>query len=156
MAQRVKSPPANAEAAGMILGWGRSPGGGHGNPLQYSCLGNPMDRGAWWATVHGVTKSRTWLSHWTHSIPILQAHKLQGGESRSRDGQLARDRAGVRTHVCALTCPCPLRWLYVPRLLRIKKKHRYFLGGPVVKTALPMQGAWAPSPVGELDPTCHI
>ena len=39
----------------------RSPGGGHGNPLQYSCRENPMDRGAWWATVHGVTKSRTWL-----------------------------------------------------------------------------------------------
>ena len=41
-----------------IPGWGRSPGGGNGNPLQYSCLENPMDRGAWWATVHGVTKSR--------------------------------------------------------------------------------------------------
>ena len=41
--------------------WGRSPGGGHDNPLQYSCLENPMDRGAWWATVHGVTKSQTWL-----------------------------------------------------------------------------------------------
>ena len=40
-------------------GSGRSPGGGHGNPLQYSCLENPMDRGAWWATVHGVTKSQT-------------------------------------------------------------------------------------------------
>ena len=38
---------------------GRSPGGGHGNPLQYSCLENPMDRGAWWAIVHGVTKSQT-------------------------------------------------------------------------------------------------
>ena len=38
-------------------GWGRSPGGGHGNPFQYSSLGNPMDRGAWQATVHGVTKS---------------------------------------------------------------------------------------------------
>ena len=37
----------------------RSPGGGHGNPLQYSCLENPMDRGAWWAIVHGVTKSQT-------------------------------------------------------------------------------------------------
>ena len=41
---------------GLIPGSGRSPGGGHGNPLQNSCLGNPMDRGAWWATVHGVTK----------------------------------------------------------------------------------------------------
>ena len=45
------------------LGWGRSPGGGHGNPLQYSCLENPMDRGAWWATVHGVSKSWTQLKH---------------------------------------------------------------------------------------------
>ena len=42
-----------------IPGWGRSPGEGNGNPLQYSCLGNPMDRGAKWATVHGVTKSQT-------------------------------------------------------------------------------------------------
>ena len=40
-----------------VLGLGRSPGGGHGNPLLYPCLENPMDRGAWWATVHGVTKS---------------------------------------------------------------------------------------------------
>ena len=42
----------------MIPGSGRSPGGGHGNPLQYSCLDNPMERVAWWATVHGVTKSK--------------------------------------------------------------------------------------------------
>ena len=42
--------------AGSIPGSGRSPGEGHGNPLQYSCLENPMGRGAWWATVHGVTK----------------------------------------------------------------------------------------------------
>ena len=48
---------------GSIPGSGRSPGGGHGNPLQYSCLENPMDRGAWWATVHGVTKSQTRLSN---------------------------------------------------------------------------------------------
>ena len=47
---------------GSIPGLGRSPGEGHSNPLQYSCLENPMDRGAWQATVHGVTKSRTWLS----------------------------------------------------------------------------------------------
>ena len=44
---------------GSIAGLGRSPGEGHGNPLQYSCLENSMDRGAWWATVHGVTKSQT-------------------------------------------------------------------------------------------------
>ena len=44
---------------GSIPGLERSPEGGRGNPLQYSCLGNPMDRGAWWATVHRVTKSQT-------------------------------------------------------------------------------------------------
>ena len=52
----------NVGDPGSIPGLGRSPGEGTGNPLQYSCLENPMDRGAWWATVHGVTKSRTQLS----------------------------------------------------------------------------------------------
>ena len=52
----VKNTPANAEDVGLISGWGRSPGEGNGNPLLYSCLGNPMDRGAWWATVRGVAK----------------------------------------------------------------------------------------------------
>ena len=58
----VKNPPANAgdiRDAGSIPGSGRSPGGGHGNPLQYSCLANPTDRAAWWATVLGVSKSQT-------------------------------------------------------------------------------------------------
>ena len=53
----VKNPPANAGDVGLILGLGRSPGGGNGNPLQYSCLENPMDRGAWRAAVHGVERS---------------------------------------------------------------------------------------------------
>ena len=53
----VKNPPANTGDAGSIPGWGRSPGEGDGNPLQYSCLGNPMDRGAWEATVHAVAES---------------------------------------------------------------------------------------------------
>ena len=52
----VKNPLANAGDAGSILGSGRSPGEGNGNTLLYACLGNPMDRGAWQATVHGVTK----------------------------------------------------------------------------------------------------
>ena len=52
----VKNPPAKAEDAGSIPGLRRCPGKGNGNPLQYPCLGNPMDRRAWWATVHGVTK----------------------------------------------------------------------------------------------------
>ena len=57
----VKNPPANAEAAGSIPGSGRSPGEGNGNPLQYPCLGNAKDRGAWWATVYVVAKSWTRL-----------------------------------------------------------------------------------------------
>ena len=60
----VKNPPANAgdvRNMGSIPGWGRSPGGGHGNPLQYSCLENPMGRGAWWAIVHRIAKRQTRL-----------------------------------------------------------------------------------------------
>ena len=52
----VKNLPSNAGDVGSVPGLGRAPGEGNGNPLQYSCLGNPMDRGAWQATVHGVTK----------------------------------------------------------------------------------------------------
>ena len=58
----VKNPPVNAgdiRDVGSVLGSGRSSEGGHGNPLHYSCLENPMDRGAWRAAVHGVTKSQT-------------------------------------------------------------------------------------------------
>ena len=60
----VKNPPANPATArdtGSIPGLGKSPGEENGNPLQYSCLGNPMDRGAWRATVHGVAKNQTRL-----------------------------------------------------------------------------------------------
>ena len=55
----VKNPSADVGDLGSILGLGRSPAGGNGNPRQYSCLENSMDRGAWWATSHGTTKSRT-------------------------------------------------------------------------------------------------
>ena len=58
----IKNPPANvgdARDMGSIPGSGTSPGGGNGNPFWYSCLGNPMDRGAWWATVHRVAESCT-------------------------------------------------------------------------------------------------
>ena len=69
MAQQEKESSCNAGDtgdAGSIPGSIRSPGEGNGNPLQYSCLGNPMDRRAWWAIVHEVTKSKTWLSNWAH------------------------------------------------------------------------------------------
>ena len=55
----IENPPASAGDLGSISGSERSPGEGNGHPLQYACLGNPMDREAWWATAHGVTKSQT-------------------------------------------------------------------------------------------------
>ena len=87
VALAVKNPPVHTgdiRDVDSIPGLGRSPGGGHGNPLQYFCLGNPMDRGAWWPTVHGVAESDmmevTYIActhaapgygHWL-SAPILQ------------------------------------------------------------------------------------
>ena len=73
MAQTVKNMPAMRETWVQSLGWKDSPGGGHGNPLQYSCLENSVDRGAWQAIVHGVTKSQTQLSdfYFTEHISIL-------------------------------------------------------------------------------------
>ena len=58
----IKNPPDNVGEAGSLPGLGRSLGEGNGNPLQYSCVENLMDRGAWWATVHRVAESQTWLS----------------------------------------------------------------------------------------------
>ena len=69
----VNNQLANARDVGSIPGSGKSPGGGHGNPLQYSCLENPMDKGAWWA-IYGVTKSRTWLSRHTHTHTHTHTH----------------------------------------------------------------------------------
>ena len=73
---------------GLICGWGRSPGEGNGNLLQYSCLRNPMDRGAWWAKVHRVVKSQTRLDAHMHTQPqfVLQVPmKIQAGFFRKID-----------------------------------------------------------------------
>ena len=72
MAQTLKNLSRNARDLGLIPGSGRSPGGGRGNPLQYSSLENPIDRGAWWATVHRVAKS------WTRQKQLsTRAHVLE-------------------------------------------------------------------------------
>ena len=67
----LKNPPANAGDAGLISGLGRCPGEGKGSPLQYSCLENAMDRGAWWVTVHGVTKESN-MHQQGGSLPLSQ------------------------------------------------------------------------------------
>ena len=66
-----KESACNVENLSSIPGSERSPGGENGNPLQYSCLENPMDRGAWWATVHRVAKSRAGLSDFTFNFSVL-------------------------------------------------------------------------------------
>ena len=68
----VRNPLPRQETWARSLDWERCPGGGNGNPLQYSCLEESTDRGAWWATVHGVAKSQTWLSIWAHT----HTHKI--------------------------------------------------------------------------------
>ena len=79
----VKNPPVNAGDTGdasLIPGLGRSPGGGHGNPLQYSCLENPVDRGAWWATVHRVEKSRMQLKPLSTRLHVYGLPKWFSGK----------------------------------------------------------------------------
>ena len=77
-----KASAYNARDAGSIPGSGRSPGEGNGNPRQYSCLENPMDGGAWQATVHGVAKSRTQLSDFT-LLTHLSLMEERAGRIRS-------------------------------------------------------------------------
>ena len=90
----VESPPASAGIAGSIPELGRSPGRGHGNPLQCSCLENPMDRGAWRATVHGAAKSQT------------QLKRLSSG--RRKEGQTEHiDFKGSEAVVCDVVSENP-------------------------------------------------
>ena len=87
-----KESTCNVGDLGSIPGLGRSPGGGHGNPLQYSCLENSMDRVAWWATVHGVTKSPTRLKR----LSIAQ-HNEPGAHSARDTGKFFINKKGKRT-----------------------------------------------------------
>ena len=92
MRKRLSSSSSNARDLGSIPGLGRSPGEGNSNPLQYSCLENSMDGGAWWAKVHGVTKSQTRLSdshfHSFHSGHVcgnaLQSSSTVGNKNQAR------------------------------------------------------------------------
>ena len=86
---------------GLIPGSGRSPGGGHGHPLQYSCLENPMDKGAWRATVHRVAKSLTWLKRLSTCTDCLCRWRIPGSQNRDTltspsHGELEEIQRGTR------------------------------------------------------------
>ena len=116
VAQAVKNPPATVgdeRDSGSIPGSGRSPGGGNGNPLQYSCLENPTDRGAQQATVHGVTQSQTRLerlSTHTHSRPSQTGSEALGDSLGLDLAQSVGLRPGYLT---IYQGPLMLRWGHV-------------------------------------------
>ena len=136
----VKNPPASAgeiRDEGSIPGSGRSPGGGHGNPLQYSCLENPMDRGAWWATVHGVSKNCTRQSDWvcTHRlrsnigtsllVQWLKLHAVNEGGPGSTPGQRTRShllQLKIRIPQWRLKIPCIATNTWCSHIKEGKKK----------------------------------
>ena len=103
MALVVKNLPVNAGDRrnwDSIPGSERSPEADHGNPLQYSCLEKPMDRGAWWATVHGVSKSQTWLKQLntpTHTHTHTHAH-THTHKQRTRGLAKSQTWLGAHTH----------------------------------------------------------
>ena len=111
MAQPVKASTYNAGDPSSIPGWGRSPGEGNGNPLQFSCLENPMDGGAWQAIVHGVAKSRTRLSDFTSFTFDSAAHQRGSGSHsyRKRNRRACPPHIPARlqgTSLVSSTCPC--------------------------------------------------
>ena len=84
----------NLRDVGSIPESGRSPGGGHGNPLQYSCLENPVDRGAWWAMVHRVTKNWAQLSTWHELLEKLEPIDLNTCKCSGQESDM------TEAHVC--------------------------------------------------------
>ena len=99
----VKNLPANTDRdtrdLGLISGLRRSPGGGNGNPLQYSCWENSMDRGAWWATVHGVAKTQTRLSTHTRDMGTEDCFSLKSLRIEMHAGEAVRQvRGSVLPH----------------------------------------------------------
>ena len=91
-----KASAYNVGDLGSIPGSGRSPGEGNGNPVQYSCLENPMDGGAWWATVHGVAKSRTRLSDFTFTFTKNKREKNQINKSRNENREITTDNTEIQ------------------------------------------------------------
>ena len=104
----IKNPPANAGGTrdvGSVPALGRSPGEGHGNPLQYSCLENPMDRGAWWVTIHGVEKSRAQMKQFSIVACVSSAKKMPTDSSRTLVEKKKLNLLSVQFSSVAQSCP---------------------------------------------------
>ena len=118
-----KESTCNAGDASWIPGLERSPGGGHGNPLQYPCLENPMDRGAWWNTVHTVAKSCTWLKQLSmHHIFIFLL--APSATDKKQAGISFRPKYWSQCKTLNLYCgliSCTIMQYYVRR--RVKRKN---------------------------------
>ena len=105
-----KESACNAGSAGLIPGWRRSPGGGPGNPLQYSCLGNPTDGGAWLATDHGVAKSWTRLKRLSTHTRTSLGVEVGGSQGFLEAGLLALILSpSIKIHRRPPLCLCPQR-----------------------------------------------
>ena len=107
----VKNPPANAGDLGLIPGLGRSPGEGHGNPLQYSCLENSMDIGAWQATVQGITKESDTIKatqqQLVHCVPS-HAGTLEVGQADGQHRKRGWERTGTPACVSVFCLQLPV------------------------------------------------
>ena len=124
MAKNLPAMQETRKSRVQSLGWEDSPGGGHGNPLQYSCLENPTDQGAWWATIHRVAKSRTRPSDFTTHYWAL-AYSIFLWRNYPNDIKMS----------FIYTCPAYHRgawWATVPRVTELDttehaRTHRFFL-----------------------------
>ena len=135
--------PGNGGDMGLISGSGRSPGERNGNPPQYSCLGNSMDRGAWLATVHGITKSWTWLSDWTAAAALYEltaflSWQLLGASSGTRSCHMAL--RNVILSLCRLIfnqeSKSFLYWFLELLLCLVLSSPNYFLKIPAISDSL--------------------
>ena len=105
----VKNLPGDVRGASSIPVLGRSPGGGNGTPLQYSCLENSMERGAWRAIVHGVPKCWTWLSDWTYPPPPHTHHQKDCGS-----WLLDRSKKALQAFLCISRFKEKPGWPFLP------------------------------------------
>ena len=140
----VKKPPANVGDMGLIHGLRRSPGEGTGHPLQCSCLGNPMDTGAWWAAIHGGTQDGTWASDYTTCMQdggSGSAPHYAEGVGRGTEAGESRLGGGHISNAALWEDPARLR----PYVTGWLPRGRYW--GWVMPTSVPLQGGRVKSPL---------